>query len=215
VSVTRVLVAGNPNVGKTSLFNALTGSRFRVGNYPGVTVESREGQLLASLASPESKPFALVDLPGTYSLTPSSEDEVVAFRSLEEAAASEGHAICLVVDAANLARNLYLYLQLAEFGAPLVVALNMVDVARDAGLRVDAAALEELLGCPVVETIAAFAGPGRPTQFGGSDGDRPRGLVGSPGALVDVRCRGRQWRATGARAGPWCVARGLGLSRRP
>lgn len=154
MSAKRVLVAGNPNVGKTSLFNALTGSRFRVGNYPGVTVESREGQLLTELKAKVDQELTLVDLPGTYSLTPSSEDEVIAFRELSAAQGQAGQAICLVVDAANLARNLYLFLQLAQFGVPMVVALNMVDVARAAGLKVDREALEAQLGCPVIETVA-------------------------------------------------------------
>ena len=145
----RVAVAGNPNVGKTSLFNALTGERYKVGNYPGVTVEVREGTLRGGRGGEVS----LLDLPGTYSLTPLSEDEAVAYRAL----AGEGSApdaIVVVVDASNLARNLYLVTQLRELGIPLLVALNMVDVARDAGLAVDPDALAQHLGIPVLPTVA-------------------------------------------------------------
>jgi GTPase SAR1 family protein len=129
----RIAVAGNPNVGKTSLFNLLTGSRYKVGNYPGVTVETREGRLRGGHSSSS---ITLVDLPGTYSLTPLAEDEAVAFRTLTgtqpvgaEANPHAGRrpdAVLLVLDASNLARNLYLALQLFELGLPIIVALNMI-----------------------------------------------------------------------------------------
>ena len=153
----RLAVVGNPNVGKTSLFNGLTGARHRVGNYAGVTVERREGSLRSELAASrggDAGRIDLIDLPGTYSLSPHSEDEAVAFRVLYGLEGSAPDAILVVLDAANLARNLYFALQLASLRLPMVVALNMVDVARAAGHVVDAPALERLLGCPVVETVA-------------------------------------------------------------
>ena len=147
--VVRIAVAGNPNVGKTSLFNLLTGSRYKVGNYPGITVETREGQLRS-----EGRPTTLIDLPGTYSLTPMAEDEAVAFRALTGA---DGRpvpdAVLLVLDATNLGRNLYLALQLFELGLPCVVALNMVDLAKQAGLGVDPQALAKALEVPVIPTV--------------------------------------------------------------
>jgi ferrous iron transport protein B len=146
----RIAVAGNPNVGKTSLFNVLTGSRHRVGNYPGVTVERREGVLDSDFGGG----LTLVDLPGTYSLTAISEDEAVAFDVLSGKMGSSPDVILLVLDASNLARNLYLALQVLELGLPVVVALNMVDVAREAGLEVEPAALADELGVPVVPTVA-------------------------------------------------------------
>ncbi|MCX4241160.1 ferrous iron transport protein B [Paraliomyxa miuraensis] len=150
-STLRVAVAGNPNVGKTSLFNVLTGSRHRVGNYSGVTVQRLEGEVVGKLAG-EGPPIRLVDLPGIYSLSPTSEDEVVAFDVLTAKDAPD--AVLLVLDASNLARNLYLALQVLELGLPLVVALNMVDMAREAGLPVQPQRLAKELGVPVVPTVA-------------------------------------------------------------
>jgi ferrous iron transport protein B len=148
----RVALAGNPNVGKTSLFNELTGARHKIGNYAGVTVETREGGL--DPRHRPTRPITVVDLPGTYSLTPISEDEAVAFRCLDGEGAAPPDVVVLVLDAANLARNLYLAVQLLELGRPLVVALNMTDVAAAAGAPVDPAALSRALGCPVVPTVA-------------------------------------------------------------
>jgi ferrous iron transport protein B len=148
----RVCLAGNPNVGKTSLFNELTGARHKVGNYAGVTVETREGEVAARWRP--ARPVTVVDLPGTYSLTPISEDEAVAFRCLTGADGPAPDVVVLVVDAANLARNLYLAMQLCELGRPLVLALNMMDVAAAAGVPVDAPALARALGVPVVPTVA-------------------------------------------------------------
>lgn len=144
-------VAGNPNVGKTSLFNVLTGLRYQVGNYPGVTVEVREGRVRGG---EEGAPITLLDLPGTYSLTPQSEDEQVAYDVLSGRGASAVDAILLVLDATNLSRNLYLVTQVLSLGIPCVVALNMVDAARDAGVAVDADGLSKTLGLPVYETVA-------------------------------------------------------------
>ncbi len=149
----RVAVAGNPNVGKTSLFNRLTGLRYRVGNYPGITVEVRDGRMRADLGS--SVPVELLDLPGTYSLTPLSEEEAVAFRALEGDDDPPPDGVLIVADATNLARNLYLTLQILEMGVPAVLALNMADAARDAGLDLDPEALGAVLGVPVIATSAA------------------------------------------------------------
>ncbi len=149
----RVALAGNPNVGKTSLFNELTGARLKVGNYAGVTVEAREGMVAAKWHA--SVPLQLIDLPGTYSLTPASEDEAAAFRCLAGAeAGGPPDLVLLVVDAANLARNLYLAMQLCELGLPLILAINMIDVAAAAGLHVDVPALARALGVPAVPTVA-------------------------------------------------------------
>ncbi len=147
----RIAVAGNPNVGKTSLFNMLTGSRYKVGNYPGITVETREGRLRHSSSTPAP---ILVDLPGTYSLTPTAEDEAVAFRSLTGADRTRPDAVLLVIDASNLARNLYLAQQVFELGLPCVIALNMIDLAKLAGVAVEPEQLEAALGIPVIPTVA-------------------------------------------------------------
>lgn len=152
MSELRVALAGNPNVGKTSLFNELTGSRHKIGNYAGVTVETREGAVAAKWSP--SRPIVMVDLPGTYSLTPASEDEAVAYRCLQGEVGAAPDLVVMVVDAANLARNLYLVMQLCEVGRPLVLALNMMDVAAEAGVPVDPVALERALGVPVVPTVA-------------------------------------------------------------
>jgi ferrous iron transport protein B len=148
----RIAVAGNPNVGKTSLFNLLTGSRYKVGNYPGITVETREGRLRGG--SFAGSPPVLVDLPGTYSLTPLAEDEAVAFRTLTGADGRRPDGVLLVLDASNLARNLYLALQVFELGLPCVIALNMIDLAEEAGVGVAPEQLEAALGVPVVATVA-------------------------------------------------------------
>ncbi|UCH79319.1 MAG: ferrous iron transport protein B [Candidatus Coatesbacteria bacterium] len=139
-----VALAGNPNAGKTSLFNGLTGGRQRVGNWPGVTVERKEGTYRYG-----AETFNVVDLPGTYSLGAYSLDEVIARDFL---LAEEAEVVVNVVDASNLERNLYLTTQLLEIGAPLVVALNMFDRAQRT-YDVDPAKLSELLGVPVVPTV--------------------------------------------------------------
>ncbi|MBO8087655.1 MAG: Fe(2+) transporter permease subunit FeoB [Marichromatium sp.] len=143
-------VIGNPNCGKTTLFNALTGSRQRVGNWPGVTVERKTGHFRF-----EGADYTLIDLPGTYSLDVSegavSLDERIARDFVH---AREADLILNIVDVASLERNLYLTTQLLEMERPMVVALNMMDVAAERGLRVDAAALAERLGCPVVPIVA-------------------------------------------------------------
>ncbi len=140
-----VAVAGNPNSGKTTIFNSLTGARQRVGNYPGVTVEWKQG----SHKRGDVK-LDLFDLPGTYSLTAFSEEELVARDFL---LGSAPDVVVDVLDASNLERNLYLTTELLEIGRPLVLALNMTDVARDRGLRIDVAGLAAKLGVPVIPTI--------------------------------------------------------------
>lgn len=147
-----VALVGNPNAGKSALFNALTGARQKVGNYPGVTVERHAGRL----ALPDGRPVELLDLPGTYSLDPSSPDEAVTrdvlFGKQEGERLPDG--IVVVVDATNLDNHLRFTLQLAALGLPMVVALNMVDMAERDGLVLDAEALERELGVPVVATVA-------------------------------------------------------------
>ncbi len=146
-----VAVIGNPNTGKSTLFNALTGLKQKTANYPGVTVERHTGRI--DLGGRE---VCLVDLPGTYSLAARSPDEMVAIDVLlghvEDLAPPR--AVLVVVDATNLRRNLFLATQLAELGLPLVIALNMLDVATDAGVEIDVAALAPRLDCAVVPVVA-------------------------------------------------------------
>jgi ferrous iron transport protein B len=146
-----VALLGNPNTGKTTLFNALAGMRQRVGNYPGVTVETKKGRMTV-----DGETIDLIDLPGTYSLAPRSPDEMVAVDLLlgEQPGEPRPDAILAIVDASNLERNLYLTTQALEVGVPVVVALNMIDVAEGQGLRVDAERLAKQLGVRVVATQA-------------------------------------------------------------
>ncbi len=146
-----VALIGNPNTGKSTLFGALSGVRQRVGNYPGVTVEKKLGQM-----THDGRRWTLVDLPGTYSLAPRSPDEMVAVDVLlgrREDAPTPDVVVC-VVDADNLERNLYLVSQVLELGRPTVVALTMLDVARSRGVEVDVDRLARQLGVPVVPVQA-------------------------------------------------------------
>ena len=145
-------LVGNPNAGKTSLFNALTGSRQKVGNYPGVTVERKSGRL----SLPDGRMVELVDLPGTYSLNPRSPDEAVTRDMVMGVQAGERRpdAIVAVVDATNLRNHLRFVLELRRLGLPMVVALNMYDLAERDGTRIDVARLSTILGLPVVPTVA-------------------------------------------------------------
>lgn len=146
----KIALAGNPNCGKTTLFNALTGSNQYVGNWPGVTVEKKEGKL-------KKKPdVTIVDLPGIYSLSPYTLEEVVARNYL---ISERPDVILNIVDGTNLERNLYLSTQLAELGIPVVIAINMMDVVKKNGDRIDTARLAEELGCKIVE-ISALKGTG-------------------------------------------------------
>ncbi len=138
---------GNPNTGKTTLFNALSGLRQRVGNYPGVTVETKKGQMCCG-----GQTFELIDLPGTYSLSPRSPDEMVAVDVIlgRQQGEARPDVVISIVDASNLERNLYLTTQVLELGVPVVVALNMIDVATAQGIRIDTERLSRQLGVPVV-----------------------------------------------------------------
>jgi ferrous iron transport protein B len=142
-----VALAGNPNAGKTTMFNALTGARQHVGNYPGVTVEKKEGS--ATVGDVE---LTIVDLPGTYSLTAYSQEEIVARSVLLN---ERPDAVIDIVDCSNLERNLYLTTQLLELGVPVVLAFNMSDVAKARGYSIDVWKLSALLGVPIVETVAS------------------------------------------------------------
>ena len=147
-----VALVGNPNCGKTALFNLLTGARQKVANYAGVTVERKIGIL--RLASGQA--ISVIDLPGVYSLKPATPDEEVTLEVIEGRRTGEAavDAIVAVVDATNLRMNLRLVLELQRLGRPVIVALNMADVARARGLSIDVAQLAAELGCPVVETVA-------------------------------------------------------------
>ena len=146
----RIALAGNPNSGKTTLFNKLTGSSQFVGNWPGVTVEKKEGRLIVD------REVILTDLPGIYSLSPYTLEEVVARNYLIE---EKPDAILNIVDATNLERNLYLTTQLTELGIPVVIALNMMDLVRKAGDSINVKELSRQLGCKIVE-ISALKGDG-------------------------------------------------------
>ncbi|MGG5461325.1 ferrous iron transport protein B [Clostridium sp. B9] len=141
-----IALAGNPNCGKTSLFNLLTKSRQHIGNWPGVTVEKKEGTLKF-----KGESYKVVDLPGTYSLGAYSEDEIVARNYIMK---DNPDVVINVVDATNLERNLYLTTQLIEMGANVVIALNMIDQAESLGLNIDADKISKKLGVPIVRTSA-------------------------------------------------------------
>ena len=142
-----IALAGNPNSGKTTVFNNLTGSRQHVGNWPGVTVEKKEGS-----CSHKGYSVKVVDLPGVYSLTAYSPDEIIARDFILEEAPD---AVVDIVDASNLERNLYLTVQLMEMGARLIVALNMMDQADSRDYRIDVAGLSHLLEVPVIPLVAS------------------------------------------------------------
>ena len=146
----KIALAGNPNSGKTTLFNALTGSNQFVGNWPGVTVEKKEGRLR------KHEDVVIMDLPGIYSLSPYTLEEVVARNYLIN---QRPDAILNIIDGTNLERNLYLTTQLTELGIPVVIAINMMDVVRKNGDKIDTARLSEKLGCRIVE-ISALKGAG-------------------------------------------------------
>jgi len=141
-----VAVAGNPNSGKSTLINALAGTRLHVGNWPGVTVEKKE-----AMFSFDGKEVKLVDLPGTYSLSPYTQEEIIARDYLVH---ERPDVIINVVDATNLERNLYLTVQLMELGIPMVMALNIYDEAEQKGYRIDVKAMEQMLGMAIIPTVA-------------------------------------------------------------
>ncbi len=163
-----VALAGNPNSGKTTIFNNITGARQHVGNYPGVTVERREG-----FRRFQGKDLLLVDLPGTYSLTAHSLDELVARNVIIN---DKPEIIVNILDASNLERNLYLAVQLLELERPVVLALNMTDVAEQMGLKVDDALLSRKLGIAVVRTV----------------GNRNRGMDDLLQTVIDAAAKNKQ-----------------------
>ncbi|MEN9717403.1 MAG: hypothetical protein RIQ99_281 [Pseudomonadota bacterium] len=145
-------LVGNPNAGKSALFNALTGARQKIANYPGVTVERKAGRLVL----PSGEPVELTDLPGSYSLTPSSPDEEVTRKVIlgEQPGETAPHVLVVVLDASNLEQHLVFAQEVIALGRPTVVALNMLDLAERDGLVIDPAALEQALGVPVIPTVA-------------------------------------------------------------
>ncbi len=142
-----IALAGNPNAGKSTLFNALTGARQHVGNWPGKTVEKKEGTWRH-----DGLDYEVVDLPGTYGLTAFSLEEVIARDYIVD---EQPDVVVMVVDSANLERNLYLVVQVLEMGAKVVVALNMSDIAESRGIKVDVSKLSQALGASVVPTVAS------------------------------------------------------------
>lgn len=144
----RIALAGNPNCGKTTMFNALTGANQYVGNWPGVTVEKKEGRLKTSKGEEE---IIITDLPGIYSLSPYTLEEVVSRDYLLK---ERPEAVINLVDATNIERNLYLTSQLLELGIPVVIALNMSDLLAKKGDQIDTERLSGIFGCQVVETSA-------------------------------------------------------------
>ena len=141
----KIALAGNPNCGKTTLFNALTGSNQYVGNWPGVTVEKKDGRLKTD------KTITIQDLPGIYSLSPYTMEEVVTRQYLVN---ERPDAIINIIDATNLERNLYLTTQLLELHIPTIIALNMMDIVNKNGDRIDVPQLSKELGCPIVPISA-------------------------------------------------------------
>ena len=146
----KIALAGNPNSGKTTLFNALTGSNQFVGNWPGVTVEKKEGKLK------KHDDVVIMDLPGIYSLSPYTMEEVVSRNYL---ITERPDAILNIIDGTNLERNLYLTTQLTELGIPVVIAINMMDIVRKNGDKINIAELSRELGCKIIE-ISALKGDG-------------------------------------------------------
>ena len=144
----KIALAGNPNCGKTTMFNALTGANQYVGNWPGVTVEKKEGKLKGKR---KNEDIIITDLPGIYSLSPYTLEEVVSRDYLLK---ENPDVIIDLVDATNIERNLYLTTQLIETGIPVVIALNMSDLLAKRNIRIDTKRLSMLLNCPIVETSA-------------------------------------------------------------
>lgn len=145
----KIALAGNPNCGKTTMFNALTGANQYVGNWPGVTVEKKEGKIKGKKGNGEE--IIVTDLPGVYSLSPYTLEEVVSRDYLLK---ENPDVILNLVDATNIERNLYLTTQLIETGVPVVIALNMADLMEKNEIKIDVKRLGTLLGCPVVKTSA-------------------------------------------------------------
>lgn len=147
MNTVHVALVGNPNAGKTTIFNALTGLHQHVGNWPGKTIERKTGRFVY-----RTQAIELVDLPGTYSLNPFSAEELI---TREYLLTEKPDVVICVVDALNLERNLYLTVQVLELGVPVVLALNMMDGARARGLQIDIAGLHKALHTPIVPTVAS------------------------------------------------------------
>ncbi|HEX4618939.1 MAG TPA: ferrous iron transporter B [Steroidobacteraceae bacterium] len=210
---------GVPNCGKTALFNRLTGSRQKVANYPGVTVERKEGRLVGPRTG---RTYRVVDLPGAYSLEPTTLDEAIARDVVlgRHAAEAAPDLLVCVVDATNLRLNLRLVLELKRLGVPMIVALNMSDVAAQRGYRFDRAALERALGVPVVPTVAIRAGGERGLveaidTYGFADAARGRARVAAPppASAADIEATQREVRRVLDEIGYRVPARAAMLSR--
>jgi ferrous iron transport protein B len=211
---------GVPNCGKTALFNRLTGSRQKVANYPGVTVERKEGRLLGPRTG---RSYRVVDLPGAYSLEPATLDEAIARDVVLGRHASEPppDLLVCVVDATNLRLNLRLVLELKRLGRPMIVALNMSDVAEQRGYHLDRAALERALGVPVVPTVAVRAGGERALveaidayDFGPDSLERARRRLAPPAATArDIEATQREVRRVLDESGYKVPARVAALTR--
>ena len=152
----RIALAGNPNSGKTTMYNALTGRSEKVGNWAGVTVDKKEHALKAAFrkGTAVSKEIVMVDLPGAYSMSPFTSEESITSSYVKN---ENPDVIINIVDATNLSRSLFFTTQLLELGVPVVVALNKSDLNEKAGTRIDEAKLSELLKCPVVKTVSTHA----------------------------------------------------------
>ena len=191
-AIPSIALVGNPNAGKSSLFNALTGARQKIANYPGVTVERKAGH--ASFA--DGRPLSLIDLPGTYSLTPASLDEAVTRDVIlgKQAGETRPDALIIVLDAANLDNHLCFALELLALGLPTVVALNMLDLAERDGLTLDAERLSKELGVPVVPTVAVRK-RGLTELLAAVDGaiqsHQPRSVVAAPQSDASLHQRAR------------------------
>ncbi|MBQ2251476.1 MAG: 50S ribosome-binding GTPase, partial [Clostridia bacterium] len=149
----RIALTGNPNSGKTTMFNALTGKNEKVGNWAGVTVEKKEHAIKRSFYSGEAELIA-VDLPGAYSMSPFTSEESVTSSYIKN---ENPDVIINIVDATNLSRSLFFTTQILELGIPVVVALNKADVNKKKETKIDTAALSEKLGCPVIDTVSTSA----------------------------------------------------------
>ena len=169
-----IALAGNPNSGKTTAFNALTGSHQHVGNYPGITVEKKEG----FIKMPSGRCVRFIDLPGTYSLTAYTQEETVARHVLAQ---ERPDVVIDVLNAGALERNLYLTIQLLELGVPVVLALNMMDEAAKQGMTIDIERLSQRLGFPVMATVAR-TGEGLPELLKATEAyiETKRGERGPP-----------------------------------
>jgi ferrous iron transport protein B len=214
-------LVGVPNCGKTALFNRLTGSRQKVANYPGVTVERKEGRLTGPRTG---RSFRVVDLPGAYSLEPATLDEAIARDVVLGRHASEPapDLLVCVVDATNLRLNLRLVLELKRLGRPMIVALNMSDVAAQRGYQLDRAALERALGVPVVPTVAVRAGGERELvdaidAYGFTERalTQPRGLLEAPqpASAAEIEATQREVRRVLQESGYRVPARLAALTR--